>query len=262
MTKRQAPCAGYDYGTKRQYRRAVWKTLTAGIPTKSKVRALLMPSLEGDEIDVALSNGIREYNLHVVDRNPAIVAHLKRRYPRIHTYGVELTEAVDRIRRGGVGPFMCANLDLCGPLTEKLMQTLRTFAYSGCMAPVSRVAVTVLRGREKKVQQLFEPSCASRTEELLGLVRQLPWVQPHFTDLDLLRVQAAELSLTVRGRYVAETSRVEIYRSIAGHQTMLWAVFTLLHPELRQAVDAGLSHPSVDVCSVPFERLLPDPLTY
>lgn len=48
---------------------------------KSEASVFLMPSSEGDEVDVCLSHGFRERNLTVCDRNPAIVAHLKRRYP-------------------------------------------------------------------------------------------------------------------------------------------------------------------------------------
>jgi hypothetical protein len=137
---RKAPKGGYDFSRKRDYRRKVWASFREalkkprlyasadGTVTKKSVvladaHALLMPSLEGDEIDVALNAGFREQNLHVVDMNPAIVATLKRSYPKINTYGCEVGRAVERIADAGFA-LSCANLDFCNQISAKFVQEL------------------------------------------------------------------------------------------------------------------------------------------
>lgn len=147
MADRSAPKCGYDVGVKRQYRREVWKALASGLYDKPCKQVVLMPSIEGDEIDVALSHGFRQHNMHVVDENPAIVATLKRRYPSINTYGVELERALERIV-DRVGRVDVANLDLCSQLNNTSHSEISAFSCMGGWANQSRVAVTVMRGRE------------------------------------------------------------------------------------------------------------------
>ena len=171
---RRAPADGYDFARKRDYRRKVWATFRESLKREhiplANAQALLMPSVEGDEIDVALNAGFREYNLHVVDKEPAIVATLKKRYPKIHTYGVTVSRAMDRMARDGIR-VACANFDLCnqisvtwaaelwavsllGNLPARLTKTgfrlISNREPFGVFDDTAIVAVSQLRGREAK----------------------------------------------------------------------------------------------------------------
>lgn len=177
---RRGPSGGYDFGLKRDYRRKVWATFRDQlkrefIPIPSS-HALLMPSLEGDEIETALNAGFKEQHLHIVDKEPAIVATLKRRYPRINTYGVTASRAMERLAQAGIR-LRCANFDFCYQVSEPFAQELRRIAYfghytghlikpsdklplgafyladadHGVFEDVAFVAVTMLRGREPRV---------------------------------------------------------------------------------------------------------------
>jgi hypothetical protein len=133
---RIAPKGGYDFARKRDYRRKVWATFrdrlkTDNIPV-AESHALLMPSLEGAEIEVALNAGFREKNLHVVDMNPAIVATLKRRYPQVNTYGCSAGRAMGRIARSGVR-LRCANFDFTGRHSRKFFGELSHVIIHGVL---------------------------------------------------------------------------------------------------------------------------------
>ena len=212
MANRSSPEGGYGFGRKRHYRRQVWKTIRSECRKASisipDAHALLMPSVEGDEIDVALASGFREQHLHVVDRNPAIVAVLKRRYPRIQTYGVELDRAAARVAQAGV-QLSAANLDLCGQVSVSVVDTLARFSTAGCLHPAfACVAVTVLRGREHRgfassVRGMFEAP-------------ELEW--------DALRLKAIVMGVTLIDR-----AYPDVYQPVrADHY--LWAVHRTCQP--------------------------------
>jgi hypothetical protein len=175
---RRAPRGGYDFARKRDYRRKVWATFRDTLKRQgvavATAHALLMPSLEGDEIEVAIDAGFREAHLHVVDNEPAIVATLKRRYPKINTYGVEAHRAFERLAKDGV-TLRCANLDFCGTFSGPFVRELSQIALMGSVpcrtrataegfrldidsetltsvfaADCAVVAVSQLRGREAR----------------------------------------------------------------------------------------------------------------
>jgi hypothetical protein len=176
---RSGPRGGYDFSRKRDYRRKVWATFRDTLKRWHvpvvEAQALLMPSLEGDEIDVALNAGFREANLHVVDHEPAIVATLKKRYPTINTYGVTASRAFERLSRSGV-KIRCANLDFCSQISKPFGGELAQIALlggvpcrigaldtgsfrvdfdseqygSGVLDDQAVIAVSVLRGRESR----------------------------------------------------------------------------------------------------------------
>lgn len=228
---RSAPTQGYDFGTKRQYRRQVWRYFDLVTKhMKTDVHVGLMPSIEGDEIEVALSKGFRESHLHVVDRNPAIVAHLKRRYPRINTYGVTVGSAADRMVRRGI-QLACFNLDFCSSMHASLLDEIQYVAASGCLAQKSAVAITMLRGRENKARALLD---YFRETGIKGLSNRGPVhveanndnarMQCVYVALTNLRASARRVvRLVDRGNYVF-VMRQETYRSVAGHQTMMWVM--------------------------------------
>lgn len=221
---RSAPSDGYDFGSKRHYRRQVWNIFRDACKGRlSTSHALLMPSAEGDEIDVALSKGFREENLHVVDRNPAIVAHLKRRYPKVNTYGVEIGRAAQRISENGVW-LSVANLDLCGQVSDKQARTLSSFAVWAPMEHHGLVAVTALRGRESRgAFNLLKTQKEKYRESSLDDVR--------------LSYMGAGLSLHNCGTKAVLVCEGK-YKSTAGNQTMLWGCFRICchEPDRAEAV--------------------------
>lgn len=133
---RRGPTDGYDKAIKRDYRRKTYATFRETLKklhiSVASASALLMPSLEGDEIEVALNAGFREYNLHVVDDNPAIVATLKKRYPKINTYGVLVSRAMQRMAHEGIR-LDCANFDLTGNVSAKFVSELYAISTIGSL---------------------------------------------------------------------------------------------------------------------------------
>lgn len=231
--KRSAPESGYVGGTKNQYRRNVWAAFKAACGTqgwsKSQAHALLMPSAEGKEIDVALAAGFRENRLHVVDKNPAIVAHLKRRYSKINTYGVDIGAAAERIRRSGVR-LKVANLDLCSNVSWSLCEdVLAGFSDAQCLDDVSYVALTVLRGRERT--DIFNP-IAERPDLFLDTWdERFAHVNGALGATDRLRIAYASMFLCGKRVSISRARhsdfyvvKADTYKSTAGSQTMLWFV--------------------------------------
>lgn len=228
---RIAPKAGYDFPQKQHYRQIIWRRFTdiAG-STRSNSHVLLMPSIEGLEIDAALRRGFREEHLHVVDKTPAIVAHLKRRYPKIHTYGCDVVPALERIRRAGY-PLAFLNLDLCGNMSNKTWRTLRRCVEQLLVRPTA-IAVTVLRGRETKLPQAT--AAIARSAALwrergyvvgeLDVARRIHH-QP-IIDGDVVRLTGVMTALSIDDRiYIPRARDLGIYRSTAGAQTMLWSIW-------------------------------------
>lgn len=153
MSERQ-----HQYGTasKREWRTTFWASVRLASEDSDSpinmpsVHVLMLPALNGNEVECALNSGIRAEHIHVVDKNPAVVATLKRRFPRINTYGVELDVAVQRMAKDGVR-ITVASLDLCSNISQKTRTLLTSIFSADCWAP-SRllVGVTLLRGRENQ----------------------------------------------------------------------------------------------------------------
>lgn len=152
---RRAPKNGYLFGQKAQYRRNVWSFAARYLKgQRTTAQVLLMPSLEGKEIDVAKSKGFLEKNMHVVDNNPAIVATLKKRYPHINTYGVDLIRALDRIADKGI-ELSFANFDLCSHIEGSQKTLLDIGCKRAGFAPSNMVFISLLRGREGHLNSLI-----------------------------------------------------------------------------------------------------------
>lgn len=143
---RTVPVSGYDHGVKRQYRRIIWKFFAENCPVpRAYAQCLLLPGPSDAEIEVALSKGFREQNLHIVDRNPAIIAWRARRFPRAQTYGVSVLRAIQE--RIPEGTLHCINLDLCTPITEEWASTVSLAAMR--LATDGLIAATHLFGRNE-----------------------------------------------------------------------------------------------------------------
>jgi hypothetical protein len=266
---RIAPAGGYDFGNKRQYRRAVWRQFAEHSPVpRGDAICVLMPSLEGDEIEVALSKGFREQNLHVVDREPAIVATLKRRYRRINTHGIDIARMAERLPAGSVH---CANLDLCGSASDRMADTLRAFAC--VLGQGAIVSVTMLRGREhgegrlvtgllkeeawrpalerigcQDMASAFESMDSDHLRKLFvvdNIARGLTSVgAPHCRDCD-------------DGYFQVRPVRHAAYRSSAGTQTMLYVVARVRTREEARKERHGLEDEIAELreLNAEFERL-------
>jgi hypothetical protein len=225
---RSAPTHGYDFGNKRQYRRDVWATARkwAG-PERSSLNVLLMPSSEGDEVDVALRAGFREERLFLVDRNPAIAAHMKRRYPRARCLGVDVDRAATRLAREGVR-IQVANLDLCSP-ADWASSIASSVVSSGAIDEAALVFVTYLKGRERAGALPVMRKCVAT---MGGRSEEWPGIDASDTRGAYVLL-GASLGPFGQGR---KPERVRVvwrirsgeYRSTAGSQVMGWVAFSIL----------------------------------
>lgn len=226
---RSAPAGGYTRGNKKQYRRGVWAFARDyfGSWDLSSKRALLLPSTEGAEVEVAVAAGFREPNLVLCDENPAIVATLRRRFPRVTTRGVPLAEACRREAAAG-RPLDVINADLCSPIGRVLLTELDGIIQSGVLRPGGLLFITVLRGREvgipvdSETLQLRKPADVPGYEALTTT-----WDAFRLAVLTLAASGLLTWNSAGGGRYRAHPGRPNVYAS--GPQTMLWVPFAM-HP--------------------------------
>jgi hypothetical protein len=236
---RRAPKEGYDFGNKRQYRREVWSVFRLFAHTdRFRARVLLMPSAEGDEIEVALRNGFRLENMVIVDRNPAIVATLNRRYGnRMQAMGCDVVRAAERLVAAGQWVNI-ANLDLCGH-TGSSADVARQFVDTGVFGECGMLAVTCLKGREtaSTMDNLNQMTTATRVmnDEWPELITANPeWVArlkalPVKTNVRLHWIQYRlddDGAPIEQRRYWTALSRCGEYRSTS-RQTMVWGVWKI-----------------------------------
>lgn len=245
MADRIAPETGYAFGSKTHYRNCVWNVFRRYCkPRTGESKALLMPSSEGLEIETALRKGFKEKNLYVVDRNPAIVATLKRKYPAVTALGVDVDRAAIRIADNG-GSVQVANLDLCNKVGPSLFRTVYGFVVSGVIDR-GMVAVTMLRGREHgdTNELLGGMSVEIRHAPIIGGQEASPWISVDDSvtrEMDQKRLVLVYKCLQGCGfdssgmpinrswnagpKYNVGMSRAGIYKSTAGNQTMMWCVY-------------------------------------
>jgi hypothetical protein len=153
--KRRSPAGGYRYPAKAEFRRWVWDRIGGFNETTGETHTgdvLIMPSIEGCEIeDEALPRQFRPDQLHVADKNPAIVATLQRRFPGIKTYGCLVDKACERISKKGIN-LIAANIDFCSQLTLETVRSVRAISTSPACKSAS-LFITILRGREERFLQ-------------------------------------------------------------------------------------------------------------
>lgn len=235
VAQRRAPEGGYDFEAKSAFRRFVWDAIASrGMGGLRHEHVLLMPSLEGIEIDEALSRGFLQSGLHVVDSNPAIVATLRRRYPDIRTYGVGIDRAHDRVAEAGIRLFG-ASIDFCSNAVWSTAKILVNCSESDCWQDGARVVVNVLRGREDKLSRsLHITDEGIRSAAWLGHVLAR-WdsgsVKPNIRDAWRLWTLCAALP-----RHIAVVRRVSGYVSSNG-QSFMTAVLSMRRvAAVRQAL--------------------------
>lgn len=218
-----APKGGYNFAEKRQYRRYVWNTI-AGTPfiDPKRARVMLMPSLEGDEIDVAKAKGFRVSNMHVVDASPAVIATLRRRdYGAFTGYGRLAADACRHAATQGV-KLNAANFDFTG-CVGGVSDQIAGITESGVFGGDCVIGVTVQRGRE--VASDFTGVCrwgayCSSPEWRQTLAGRHIGIQPNEADLGRMSVVLAELELGLNCRGCVVKSGA--YKS--NRVTMLWMV--------------------------------------
>lgn len=231
---RSAPNVGYRGDRKNRWRREVWNAFTRY--SRGSGEVVLMPSIEGDEIEMAKDKGFVTSRMHIIDKNPAIVATLKRRYANINTYGVTVGRAfTDRINV----EIQCANLDFCGCLGKPLLDELEQVYTSNVWGEQSCVAVTMLRGRESCGVFGVLGYKTSATEPFQKqLMNQAP-IQ-HEADWSILTpVDRNRLEMVGVWLGAKMIVRAGTYLSTNNNHTMLWAVFSLRSSAERIARDAS-----------------------
>ena len=240
MIQRRAPRAGYDFEAKANYRLQLYNAVRRHADFRfANANIVIMPSIEGLEIAIAQSYGFARHNIHAVDWNPAIVATLQRRFPGIKTYGVPVEKAMCRIgSQDGMIDF--ANLDLTGCMSANIRRTLHQIGYSRSLAPIALVAITLLRGRERR----DDFQAMALFADIDRAITNLPYgrrVETHgqLAEADHARIHDAFSALsgydaiqgTVKWSYQLLTCG--IYRSAAGNQTMLWGLARLKYPSMK-----------------------------
>lgn len=230
---RSAPSDGYDFGNKRQYRRDVWSEAADFCRhQRSTAQVLLMPSIEGDEIEEAERRGFKRYNMHVVDNNAAIVVHLKRRFPGINVYGVDVLSALKRIVKAGV-KLSFANFDFCSHV-EHLRHTIDKIGImDDAFTQQSLVCVSVMRGREQHSFVKVANIMGDPDEGMNKMMRYSLWPQMRLkvdlmSEVDRFRLMLVHSGLTqhIDGHGCKITfldKSPKIYKS--NKVTMMWMGF-------------------------------------
>lgn len=156
----RGPISGYSSDAKQNYRFKVWSAIAPRIKhhfeSRSRSHVLLMPSVGGEEIEVAISCGIPEDRIIAVDENPALIASAKWRKtrPLVKCYGSSLSRAAERIAKDG-HVLSAANLDLCNNFSEDLVSEVAGFFSSATRFDEFCFSVTVMKGRENKATNLM-----------------------------------------------------------------------------------------------------------
>jgi hypothetical protein len=129
-------------------------------------RVFMLPSSEGDEIEVAKSHGALERNIHICDSNPAIVAVLKRRFRACVSHGIPAERALDKPG----ARYHLINLDVCQTALFAGTGGAERAAY-GALCTGGVLAVTWQKGRDREMAYLARLSAAAGSE-----VSRLSWL--------------------------------------------------------------------------------------
>jgi hypothetical protein len=152
---RRAPEGGYDFREKELYRQEVWQGMQRAARDWShgveridleNATVLILPSLEGLEIDRALERGVQPDRLYIVDDDPKVIATLKVKYPDFaeRMYTMPIDKAAEMLAAQSV-KIDVINLDLCHNISKELQKTVTRVIKA--LHP-HLIGVTVQRGRE------------------------------------------------------------------------------------------------------------------
>lgn len=209
----------YDFGNKRHYRRNVYSFVNSYCKKSIKDRKIFcIDTKEGLEVRFLLDHGYRPENIYVSNSNPAEVAWLTRNLKndlniKVNTYGVEAGYAASLIHNNGISIDVW-NLDLMCTLSSNRLHYDLMFVGEHLVTQEHIVCVNILRGREGA--DYFNKRG----------VKELPITK------DEIRYRLIEGSITRHSAWGRLDclchilhQRHEIYRSNAGHQTMMWFAF-------------------------------------
>jgi len=207
----RGPSSGYSSGAKAQYRSDVWESFTdfakATIRSVSDAYAIILPSKDGEEIEVAIQYGVPEEKIICVDENPALIAasQWRKKFPRCKYYGCKISQLPEKLEEDG-RRVAIANLDLCNNFSEDLLDEIQSFfktpRYEGF-----NVSITVSKGRENKA-----------VTALLGMVA------------GSLPLQEKRLSALVRGSFPNSREMMLTGEGTYTHNRtpMAWASFSAI----------------------------------
>lgn len=147
----------YNSYAKKIYRDRIWTVfkdlvLTPEFLKDPKQVVLLLPSSNGEEIEVALNKGFPLEKLVTIDENPQMKWYSTwgEKYPKIKFYGCMARYVRSRIKEDNL-IIKAANLDFCNNFSFELMNQVRGFCHSYEMFEGNLIlAVTVSKGREPK----------------------------------------------------------------------------------------------------------------
>lgn len=149
----RGPDIGYKSDAKMEYRNNVWDHISKNqlwrIQRSDNLKVLLMPSKDGEEIDVALNYGFKEDQIICVDENPAIIASSKwrKKHPKVHFFGCKISEVGNKIKSKG-WKLSAANLDFCNNLSQELIDETLSIIKSNVFDTEFTLFITMMKGRE------------------------------------------------------------------------------------------------------------------
>jgi len=161
VENKSSPKGGYGFDAKELYRYRVWSHFSKSLVDKhdnqfEEVNVAFMPSKEGLEIEIALSFGFREENLYAIDRDDNFLSKSNwfKKYPKVNLIHSEVKDAGYIIKKKGVN-LTFANLDLCGNISIPTVDAISGFVDSGVMCKQSKLAITLLNGRENSMEGML-----------------------------------------------------------------------------------------------------------
>ena len=228
---------GYNFREKDLYRRHAWNAVFADMwKPRSEAVCMIMPSLEGHEIEYLKRNGIKERNICMVDKNPAVVASLKRRmFPHATSYGISIDRAIVRASLKESKALDCIHMDFCGPITYERISSIHTalhLALSMKKEPFYLI-LNFLRGRDLWIANLYRKFVTAN--KYMSGYRDSSFWNYSPTPLDVLRM-ACLSSFIATGVVRREAGKDQTclfpvllrsgtYLSEKSGQSFLWTVF-------------------------------------
>ena len=179
----------YDSEEKEVYRERIWLNFEEQVLTNEFLQdkrqvVLLLPSYNGQEIEVALAHKFPPEKIIAVDENEYLrySAPWIKKYPNIRFYGSMIKYVGNKIKKDNL-IVRAANLDLCNNFSDELISQVSHFYFStGIFTDILTLAITTAVGREKKdstnLMNCFHAYCKNkkiyekRHTALLGLLGQ------------------------------------------------------------------------------------------
>lgn len=141
------PSTNYQSGAKQKYRNEIWSELSRYY--KPGTIAVIMPARGCEEIEVAISYGVKEEDIFCFDASAAVIATSKwrKKYPNIMFAACSLGKLSDKIEKLKK-PVSVANFDLCGNVAGDSVDEVDGFLCSGVMLQKCAFAINIAKGRE------------------------------------------------------------------------------------------------------------------